>query len=135
MSTEKFSVWVYWMNSVLLFWQIKPCNLSHVVLVTPIFPGIYFYHSFYGMISRFKSNRGEGVHFNVKQCLLLFAKSTFFNWKLNIPSFIFLIWQQQFWIWFSLKFKKKHQFFFVFRSFSYFTPYMIFEPWFRSINW
>ena len=27
----------------------------------------------------------------------------FFNWKLNIPCFIFLIWAEQFWIWFSRK--------------------------------
>ena len=33
------------------------------------FSQIYFYHWFYGMISRFKSNSGEGVHFYL--CLAL----------------------------------------------------------------
>ena len=47
------------------FWPIKQRNLSHVVKVVPIFTGIYFYHSFYGMISRFKSNLGEGEYFYV----------------------------------------------------------------------
>ena len=47
--------------------------------------------------SRFKLNRGEGVHFYVSHRLLTFDRSNFFfNWKLNISSFIFLIWPEQF---------------------------------------
>ena len=35
------------------FWPIKLCDLSHVVLATPIFLGIFFHHSFYGTALRF----------------------------------------------------------------------------------
>ena len=37
---------------------------SHTIFLT-WYPEIYFYHSFYGMILRFKSSRGKGVHFYV----------------------------------------------------------------------
>ena len=46
MSNKKFSEWVYW-KVFCHFWPIKPCDLSHVVSVAPIFPGTFFYHSFY----------------------------------------------------------------------------------------
>ena len=39
------------------------CDLSHMVSAAPIFLGIFFYHSFYGMTLRFLPNQGEGVHF------------------------------------------------------------------------
>ena len=45
-------------------------------------------------------------------CLAFFInvwKKHFFNWKLNIPSFIFLICPEQFWIWFSWKLLKERQ--------------------------
>ena len=45
-----------------------------------------------------------------------------FNWKLNISSFIFLIWSKQFWIWFNQKLTKNIKFFVVFWSYSYFNP-------------
>ena len=36
----------------------------------------------------------------------MFSRSIFFfNWKLNILSFVFLIWTEQFWFWFSQKLK------------------------------
>ena len=63
-STEKFSPWVYW-KVFCRFWPTKPRNLSHVVSVAPVFLGIFFYHSFYDITSRFYSNQGEGVHFYV----------------------------------------------------------------------
>ena len=47
-STKKFSAWVF-----CRFWPIKLRDLSHVVLAAPIFLGIFFYHSFYGMNLRF----------------------------------------------------------------------------------
>ena len=63
-STKKFSAWVYW-KVFRRFWPIKPHDLRQVVLVAPIFSGIFFYHPFYGMASRFYSNQGEGVNFSV----------------------------------------------------------------------
>ena len=47
-------------SKVFCFWPIKLHDLSRVVLVAPIFPGIFSYHSFYGMTSRFYSNQGRG---------------------------------------------------------------------------
>ena len=61
-STKKFSTWVYW-KVFGYFWPIKLPDLSHVVLIAPIFLGIFFYHSFYGMTLKIYSNQGEGVYF------------------------------------------------------------------------
>ena len=52
LSAKKFSVWVNW-NMFCCFWPIKLCDLSQVVLIAPIFLGIFFYHSCYGMALRF----------------------------------------------------------------------------------
>ena len=58
----------------------------------------------------FKS-RGGGKFFclalsvNVRQKFFFF-----FIWKLNIPSFIFLNWTKEFWIWFSRKLTKTSKF-------------------------
>ena len=65
------------MKSVLSFWPINPRDLSHVVLVTPIFSEIFNHQSFYGMTSRLTSNHEEGVHFYVKHCLLTFGRRVF----------------------------------------------------------
>ena len=51
-STEKFSACVNW-KVFCHFWPTKLRGLPHVVPVAPIFLGIFFYHSFYGMTSRF----------------------------------------------------------------------------------
>ena len=51
-SAKKFSAWVYW-KVFCFFWAIKLCDLSHVVSAVPIFPGIFFHHSFYGTALRF----------------------------------------------------------------------------------
>ena len=48
MSAKKFSAWVYW-KVFCRFWPIKLHDLSQVVSATPIFLGIFFHHSFYGM--------------------------------------------------------------------------------------
>ena len=47
-SAKKFSAWVYW-KVFCRFWPIKLHDLSQVVSATPIFLGIFFHHSFYGM--------------------------------------------------------------------------------------
>ena len=38
------------------------------------------------------------------------SRGSFFNWKLNVRHFIFLIWMEQFWIWFSKKLTKNKKF-------------------------
>ena len=58
----------------------------------------------------------------------------FFNWKLNILSFIFFIWTEQFFIWSSRKLTKNVEISIVLKSFPYFTPCMTLKSWFRSIN-
>ena len=58
----------------------------------------------------------------------------FCNWKLNVLFFVFLIWAEQFWIWFSWKLTKINKISIIFQSFLYFTPCMSFESWFRSVN-
>ena len=52
MSTKKFSACVYW-KVFCRFWPIKLRDLTQVVSAAPIFLGIFFYHSFYGMTLRF----------------------------------------------------------------------------------
>ena len=51
-STKKFFAWVYW-KVFCRFWLIKPRELSHEASAAPIFLGIFFFHSFYGMTLRF----------------------------------------------------------------------------------
>ena len=92
MSTKKFSSWVHW-EVFCCFWPIKLRDLSHVVLVAPIFPGVFFYHSFYGMTSRFKPNEGEGVHFYVEH-RLLFGRINFFSFESQISCSSFS-WSEQ----------------------------------------
>ena len=78
-SMKTFFMWAYW-KVFCCFWPIKLRNLSYMILVAPIFPVIFFYHSFYGITLKSKSsiicNRS--------------AEVIFFIWKLNILSFIFL---------------------------------------------
>ena len=50
-STKKFSACVYW-KVFCRFWPIKLRDLPQVVSAAPIFLGIFFYHSFYGMTLR-----------------------------------------------------------------------------------
>ena len=55
-------------------------------------------------------SRGGGTTFLcLASSVNIWLKYFFFNWKLNILSFIFLIWMEQFWIWFSQKSTKKCQ--------------------------
>ena len=51
-STKKFSACVYW-KVFCRFWPIKLRDLPQVVSAAPIFLGIFFYHSFYGMTLKF----------------------------------------------------------------------------------
>ena len=53
-------------------------------------------------------SRGGGTFSCLASSVLTFGRSNFFfNWKLNILSFIFLIWTKQFWIWLSWKFSQQ----------------------------
>ena len=126
-STKKFFAWVYW-KVFCRFWLIKPRELSHEASAAPIFLGIFFFHSFYGMTLRFESNQGEGYIFESSIiCKRMAEVIFFFNWKLNIPSFIFLIWTEQFWIWFSQKLTKNRRNFHRFLKFLLFYPLYVFR--------
>ena len=58
----------------------------------------------------------------------------FFHLKAKYPIFIFLVWMEQFWIWFSWKLTKNAEIFIVLESSPYLTTQYDFEYWFRSIN-
>ena len=45
----------------------------------------------------------RGTFLCLGSCVNVRQQYFFFNWKLNITSFIFMIWTEQFWIWFSWK--------------------------------
>ena len=79
-------------------------------------------------------SKGGGTFSCLALSVNIQQKWFFFNWKLNIPSFIFLIWMEQFWVWLCQKLKTS-KFPLFFKSFPYFTPCMTFESWLRSINW
>ena len=51
-------------------------------------------------------SRGGDTFLSLALSVNVWQKNFCFNWKLNIPSFIFLIWTEQFWIWFSRKLTK-----------------------------
>ena len=52
-----------------------------------------------------KSMRG-GTFLSLASSVNVWQNKFFFNWKLNTSSFIFLIWTEQFWIWFRWKLTK-----------------------------
>ena len=52
MSAKKFSAFVYG-KVFCRFWPVKLHDLPHVVSAAPIFLGIFFYHSYYGMTLKF----------------------------------------------------------------------------------
>ena len=105
------AIYLTWYRSLLFFWEFSSIIPSMVWLQDS---------------SQIKE-RGY-IFVNVRQ------KYFFFIWKLNIPSFISLMWTEQFWIWFSRKLTKNGKIFIVFYSCPYFTPCVTFESWFRSIN-
>ena len=75
-----------------IFLPIKLHDLSDMILVALLFQGIFLYHSFYGMTSRFQSNQGEGVHSYVQHHLLTFSRSIFFHLNAKYPIFqVFLV--------------------------------------------
>ena len=94
------------------FWPIKQRVLSHVLSAALIVVRFFFYHSFYGMTLDSTQMKVRGYIFkSIIVCKRLAEFFFFFfNWKLNIPSFIFLIWMEQSmeqsWIWFSQKLTK-----------------------------
>ena len=121
-STKKFSTWVYW-KVFCRFWPIKLCDLFHVVSAAPIFCGnfllsfLLWYH-----FKILVKSRGGDTFLSLPSSVNVWQKQFFFSWKLNIPSFIFLIWTEQFWIWFSPKLTKTVEISINFKSFCYFTP-------------
>ena len=107
---KKFSMWVYW-KLFCCFWSIKLHNLPHVALMTPVFLGIFFIIPFMVWLEDSSQIKGRGyifmsskhsvnLHFYVCKHL---AEAFFLIRKLNIVSFVFLIWTEHFWIWFSQK--------------------------------
>ena len=62
--------------------------------------------------------KGRGYILCPAPCVKVWQKKFFFfNSKLNILSFIFLIWTEQFWIWFSRKLTKNIKIPIIFASF------------------
>ena len=114
MLTKKFSAWVYW-EAFCHFWPINSRN---------IFLGIYFYHSFYGMISRLQSNHGKGVHFHVLMSSVNNQQKYFFHRKLNVQFFTLWIWTVEFWIWFIWKLEGKAKIYIVFKNISFLILYL-----------
>ena len=106
--TRKFSPWVY-QSGCCHFWPIKSHTLSHVVIwVAFIFLGIYFFyhsfclHDFKILVTLVKSRQGKTVPFHVLAlfvcCWHLAEPEVLFS--LNVQSFTFWIWMEEFWIWF-----------------------------------
>ena len=103
LSTKKFSAWVYW-KGLYCFWPIKLHDLSHIVsLAAPMFWGIFFYHFVVWLQDSSQVNGRRYIFMSSIVCWRLAEVFFFFNPKLNISSFIFLIWVELFWIWFSQK--------------------------------
>ena len=92
------------------FWPIKLHNrfISHGIGCS-YFSGDFLIIPFmvYMALKILVRSRGGGAFL----CLALSVnvRQFFLIWKLNILSFIFLIWMEQFWIWFSRKLKAHWQ--------------------------
>ena len=51
-------------------------------------------------------SRGGGTFLSLALSVNALRSNFLFNWKLNMSSFIFLIWTEEFWIWFRWKLTK-----------------------------
>ena len=104
-STKKFSVWVQW-KVFCHFWPIKVCDLYltwySLLLFFGEFACIILFMVWFQGSSQIK---GRGYIFvpSIFMSVKHPAELIFLRWKLNILSFIFLIWMEQSWIWFSWK--------------------------------
>ena len=128
MSTKKFFTWVYW--KVLLF-----LTNQAAWFISRGIGGSYFSRNFvlsfilwYDLKILVKS-RGGGTFLCLGLSVNVWQKYFFSIWILNVQSFIFLIWMEQFRIWFSWKLSKNIEIFIVFYNFHcfffnfpYFTP-------------
>ena len=115
-STKKFSGWVYW--KVFLSNQAAQFisrGISHSYISGNFLLSFLLWYDFKILV---KSRRG-GIFLCLALSVNVRQEFFFFIWMLNILSFIFLIWTEQFWIWFSQKLTKnvKKNFFFNFSSF------------------
>ena len=103
MSIKEFSMWVCWKvfstNQAVQF-------ISHGVSCS-YFSGDFLlpFLLWYDFKILVKS-RGGGTFLCLAPSVNIRRSNLFFNWKLNIPFFIFLIWMEQFWIWVSQKLTK-----------------------------
>ena len=65
---------------------------------------------------------GGGTFLSLALSVNVWQKYFFSNWKLNIWSFIFLIWTEQFWIWFRWKLTKTVEISLFFKVFVILPP-------------
>ena len=103
-STKKFSAWVYW--KVFLSNQAAQFisrGISHSYISGNFLLSFLLWYDFKILV---KSRRG-GIFLCLALSVNVRQEFFFFIWMLNILSFIFLIWTEQFWIWFSQKLTKK----------------------------
>ena len=82
------AIYLTWYRPLLFFWE---------------FSSIIFLYHFKILVK----SRGGGTFLSLASSVNVWQNFLFFSWKLNIPSFIFLIWTEQFWIWFCQKLTKK----------------------------
>ena len=93
--TKKFSTWVYW-KVFRFFLTNQVARFISLGIGRSYFSGdlLLSFLLWYDLQIIVKSS------VNVRRSIF------FFNWKLNISSFIFLIWTAQFWIWLERKLTK-----------------------------
>ena len=108
-SPKKFSAWVYW-KVFRRFWPIFWLFISHGIGYS-YFSGNFLLSFLLWYDSKILvKSRGGGTFLSLALSVNVWQKFFFFSWKLNISSFIFLIWTEQFWIWFRWKLTKTIKF-------------------------
>ena len=83
------AIYLMWYQPLLFFWEF--------------FLSFFLRYDFKILVKSW----GRGYIFKSSIVILTFGRSNFFfKWKLNISSFIFLIWTEKCWIWFRWKLTK-----------------------------
>ena len=105
MSTKKFSVWIYWkvfhLFSTNEATQFISCGIGHSYFSGNVLPLFLLWYDLKILVKP----RGV-VAFLYLASSVNGRQKFFFTWKINILSFIFLIWAEQFLIWLIQKLTK-----------------------------
>ena len=111
---REFTEKVYW-KAICRFWPIKlPWFVSRCIVCSYFYRNILLSLLLWYDFKILVKSRGGGTFLCLTSSVNVWQEKFFVIWKLNILSFIFLIWTEQFRIWFCRKLTKNGKIFIVF---------------------